>query len=570
MNNVAHPRPRRKHGSLFSGIEGFGLGFERAGFALRWHSEIEPWCNRVLERHWPEVPNVGDATAIDPRSLEPVDVISFGSPCQDLSVAGRRAGLDGARSSLFFTAARIIEQCRPSLAIWENVPGAFSSNDGRDFLAVLNTLADIGATDIAWRVIDSKYSGVPQQRRRIFLVADFGGQRAGEVLFESEGCGGHPTPGRAERESAAWGSRDGLARSLGAVGGGQDYGANKGTLAFAHALTAATAATEDGTGRGTPLAVVMHPDAVHRDGVAKRDSPDAGGRLRKRDAGQGVRQDDLSYTLNAGEPPTLFLIDDVRGGGDVPAYTLDSVSQPAVMVLDHQNMTTRPDVGTLHDQTGRGNMGGIGFSLSLGSAVRRFTPTECERLQGFPDGHTCLCGAADDYRTILRVVWNSAQAQGVPEWESRRLLHVCQEALLQCLLREAPSSRGGGTESSRWAEACAAALQSVGLPALRNYDEAHRQASRRRGYGEQFPNECDAALRFLSRDGALGDGQPDGASLPSADHEPRSPYWQDCRLAGLDFVCTCPDGPRYRACGNAVSVTVAYWLAVRAMAVLDG
>lgn len=130
------------------------------------------------------------------HNLEPVEIITFGSPCQDLSVAGKRAGLAGSRSGLFYEAIRIVSELRPALAIWENVPGAFSSNAGRDFAAVLSAFRDIGARDIGWTVLDAQYSGVAQRRRRVFVVSDFRGDRTGEILFESPCVCGNPPPSR--------------------------------------------------------------------------------------------------------------------------------------------------------------------------------------------------------------------------------------------------------------------------------------------------------------------------------------------------------------------------------------
>lgn len=179
-------------GSLFAGIGGFDLAFEQAGFETKWQVEINADAQKVLERHWPMVPKWGDITTVDPTELDPVDVIAFGSPCQGLSVAGKRTGLGGERSGLFYEAIRIIAGVRPSFAVWENVPGAFSSNAGRDFAAVLAAFRECGAREIGWRILDAQYCGVPQRRRRIFLVADFGGERASQILFEREGVSGHP------------------------------------------------------------------------------------------------------------------------------------------------------------------------------------------------------------------------------------------------------------------------------------------------------------------------------------------------------------------------------------------
>lgn len=167
-------------GSLFSGAGGMDLGLEAAGLAVRWQAEIDPWASKVLDRHWPEVPNLGDVQGIDGAVLPPVDVLAFGSPCQDLSVAGQRSGLDGKKSHLFFEATRIVREMReatngqyPAWVVWENVVGALSSSEGRDFGTVLDELADAGALVIEWRVLDARWFGVPQRRRRVFVVAGF-------------------------------------------------------------------------------------------------------------------------------------------------------------------------------------------------------------------------------------------------------------------------------------------------------------------------------------------------------------------------------------------------------------
>lgn len=202
-------------GSLFDGSGGFPLAGTMVGIRPVWNSEIEPFPIRVTEKRMPGVRHYGDVSKLSGADLPPVDIITFGSPCQDMSLAGRREGLDGKRSGLFFDAVRIIKEMRcktngkyPGYAVWENVPGAFSSNHGEDFRAVLEELiriADASASvpvckkwnqcglvlgdgfSVAWRMLDAQYWGVPQRRRRIYLVSDFNDERAGEILFESEG-----------------------------------------------------------------------------------------------------------------------------------------------------------------------------------------------------------------------------------------------------------------------------------------------------------------------------------------------------------------------------------------------
>ena len=206
-----------KLGSLFDGSGGFPLGGMLAGITPVWASEVEPFAVRVTTKRIPFMKHYGDISAMDGGKIEPVDIITFGSPCQDMSVAGKRNGLDGSRSSLFYEAVRIIKEMRsatngkyPRYIVWENVPGAFSSNGGRDFKAVLEAVigiveenAEVPAPDqsgwpyadlylgdgwsLAYRTLDAQYWGVPQRRRRIFLVADFAGGSAPDVLFKSEG-----------------------------------------------------------------------------------------------------------------------------------------------------------------------------------------------------------------------------------------------------------------------------------------------------------------------------------------------------------------------------------------------
>ena len=223
-----------KLGSLFDGSGGFPMGGEMCGIEPVWASEIEPYPIAVTRYRFPQMKHLGSVVKVSGREVEPVDVITFGSPCQDLSVAGKRAGIqDGQRSSLFFEAIRIIREMReatngryPTFAVWENVPGAFSSNRGEDFRCVLEELAQIAGGDvsiprpaggkwhhageivgdgysIAWRVLDAQYWGVPQRRRRIYLVADFAGGRAGKILFERDGLSGYPEPREEARERAS-------------------------------------------------------------------------------------------------------------------------------------------------------------------------------------------------------------------------------------------------------------------------------------------------------------------------------------------------------------------------------
>jgi len=210
-------------GSLFSGSGGFELGGLISGITPLWASEIEPFPIRVTTKRLPQVEHYGDVSTLDGAKLPPVDIITFGSPCQDMSIAGKREGLGGSRSNLFYQAVRIVKEMRcktdgryPRFVVWENVPGAFSSNRGEDFKAVLEEICKVkdpcmyvpgsakwqnageilgDGYSVAWRVFDAQFWGVPQRRKRIYLVADFAGGCAGKILFESEGVSGYTPQG---------------------------------------------------------------------------------------------------------------------------------------------------------------------------------------------------------------------------------------------------------------------------------------------------------------------------------------------------------------------------------------
>lgn len=409
-------------GSLFDGSGTCPLAAAMCGITPVWASEIEPYPIRVTQKNFPRMKHLGDITQINGAEIEPVDIVTFGSPCQDLSEAGAQKGLvDGKRSRLFFDALRIICEMReatngkyPRYAVWENVPGAFSSNKGRDFLAVLRAFVEAagghdtdvpeparkGRTDrlawrnagcivgegysIAWRVLDAKYWGVPQRRKRIYLVADFGGQRAGEILFKREGLRGNFAQSREARQED----------SGDAVGSaGRDYRVFDITGATSNSMKSRT------------------PDNCFRERTVARTLDTFSG----------------SPECNQGGNVVVF---DARGNGDgqiVPTITGDHENRVtdytalAVGNVQLNQIYMTDTAGTLtcsHDQQmicafmgGQGaKAGGIGYSETVSPTlkaapsgnntvpdiaywlkkawryfVRRFTPLECCRLQGFPD-----------------------------------------------------------------------------------------------------------------------------------------------------------------------------------------
>ena len=308
-------------GSLFDGSGGFPLGGVLAGITPIWSSEIEPFPIRVTTARFPNMKHYGDISAIDGSELEPVDIISFGSPCQNLSVAGKREGLDGDRSSLFYEAIRIVKEMReatngkyPRYIVWENVPGAFSSNKGEDFKAVLTEICKVkdeqvsiskpakwenagrimgDGFSIAWRLLDAQYWGVPQRRQRIYLVADFDGGSAGKILFESEGLSGYSAQGFKSWQNAANGSSESIGET-----GGQDSlmfeNHSQDTRYRGPLEVAQTVSSTYGTGGNNQPFVVQPPKILK-----VRCGCEGGGK-------GALVQDNLSATLSTNNDQTLF------------------------------------------------------------------------------------------------------------------------------------------------------------------------------------------------------------------------------------------------------------------------
>jgi len=307
-------------GSLFDGSGGFPLGGLISGITPLWASEIEPFPIRVTTKRLPDVEHLGDITSLKGSELKPVDIITFGSPCQDMSVAGKRDGLTGSRSSLFYEAIRIIKEMRestngkyPRFIVWENVPGAFSSNKGEDFRAVLEEICkvkdeqvsipksakwenagQIVADDysVAWRLFDSQFWGVPQRRKRIYLVADFTGGCAGKILFESESVSGYSQTCGSTWQAAP----TDVTESVGETGDvglmfenhGQDS-RYTGPLNVAQ-----TVSSTYGTGGNNQPFVVQKPKTLKI-----RSGCEGGGK-------GALIQDDLSATLSCNNDQTLF------------------------------------------------------------------------------------------------------------------------------------------------------------------------------------------------------------------------------------------------------------------------
>ena len=338
-------------GSLFAGVGGFDLGMERAGMRPAWQVEIDPHARAVLARHWPEARQLEDVRKVGAHNLQPVDVIVGGFPCQDLSVAGNRAGLAGHRSGLFYEMLRVINELKPGLVIWENVPGLLSSDGGRDFARVLHSLGGIGYHG-AWRILNAQYFGVPQRRRRVFgcfTGSDTGAIAGSEILAIANGM---------QRDSAEGGGQRPAAAGAAAGGAGAEGG---GSVVF----------------KG-------HQEGIRIVGNGERLSPTL----------------DTYHNVRAKVFQSRYF---TRGEGGPPSDVV-----PALAANSRQNDTAA--------------------KVLAAAAVRRLTPTECERLQGFPDGWTAGQADAHRYRQM-----GNAVCVPVVEWIGRRAVAWLEGRRLEAL-----------------------------------------------------------------------------------------------------------------------------------------
>lgn len=328
------------YGSVCSGIEAATVAWHPLGWKPAFFSEIEAFPRAVLQHHYPDTPLHGDFTTIEAGQYAAIDLLVGGTPCQDFSIAGLRAGLDGDRGNLSLEFLRLADRLRPRWLVWENVPGVFSANEGRAFGAIVGALGQLGY-GWAYRVLDAQYFGVPQRRRRVFLVGCFGNANAAAaVLFERESLSGHPSP---RREAGAVASA--LTANGTGAGDGPDDNAAQANHLIAHSLRAdGFDASEDGTGRGTPLVPVMaFCNAAGDTALSADEHTTPPITTRHGDPGMVAYQ---CHGTNVGPMGTLR-----KGNGDVQS--------------------------------------GVPFTVAS-HAVRRLTPRECERLQGFPDDYTLV------------------------------------------------------------------------------------------------------------------------------------------------------------------------------------
>jgi DNA (cytosine-5)-methyltransferase 1 len=406
--------------SLFSGIGGFDEGFRRAGLDVIAACEINADCRKILASHFPEAKVYEDVKTITSKTFagRAIDVLVGGFPCQDLSVAGRRAGLAGERSGLWFEFLRIITDHKPRWVVIENVPGLLSSNGGADFTIILRGLVELGY-GVCWRILDAQHFGLAQRRKRLFIVASRGDGRAAEILFEREGGGWNPAPSREAGERSAATLTAGVAGSRGinvpgrrreddinlvgfgdgidlarcvttGEGARQDY---ETCTMITHTLRAeGFDADEDGTGRGTPLIAYPIQEAGKRTGVST---------------------DDVRCELDI-------------GAANDPMYTLQSGAQHGVCAFQ-QNASGEVRAAKVgYTLNTNSNSSGRNTAQIAGSfGVRRLMPVECEALQGFPRNWTAtgVDGKPISDSARYRMLGN-AVAVPCAEWIARRIMAI--------------------------------------------------------------------------------------------------------------------------------------------------
>ena len=371
-----------RYGSVCSGIEAATAAWHPLGWEPAFFSEIEAFPRAVLAHHYPNVPCHGDFTTIGADDYGSIDLLVGGTPCQSFSIAGLRGGLDDDRGNLALEFLRLAQRTRPKWLVWENVPGVLSSNEGRDFGSILGGMVQLGY-GFAYRVLDAQYFGVAQRRRRVFVVGCLGDTaRAAAVLFERHSLSGHPAPRREKGSPVAALTANGVGTC-----GADDNQGQAGHLI------------------GWPADVAPTLNAAFGSKLGLEDQHIRGGA-----ECLSVAQCLTTGTGQRYDPETETLIPTHGGGFDVATFNDDGTARTLTRRYDSSPCADRgPDIiaFTAKDYgadamdncsptlraggfTDSHANGGVMPAVASASAVRRLTPVECERLQGFPDNYTAI------------------------------------------------------------------------------------------------------------------------------------------------------------------------------------
>ena len=351
-----------KYGSVCSGIEAATVAWHGLGWKPSFFSEIEDFPRAVLQHHYPDVSLHGDFTTIGENDYGAIDLLVGGTPCQDFSVAGLRQGITGERGNLTLEFIRLAQRKKPKWLVWENVPGVLSIDGGRAFAAFLAGLAECGY-GFAYRILDSQHFGVPQRRRRVFVVGYFGDWRvAASVLFEREGLRGDITPRRYTGEGFA----PDIAPCLTSGGRAGGIGESRGQDAVV--------ATMDNSGIVGSLCARDHKGVGNEFAESGKVIAIAGNCIDREphNGGNGLGYDDSGA-----------------------CYTLTKTDRHAVAFHPLQDPISSTD-GTTHSLGCGSTHGQASVAVLNNMQVRRLTPVECERLQGFPDNYTLILQTTAD------------------------------------------------------------------------------------------------------------------------------------------------------------------------------
>ena len=360
--------------SVCSGIEAASVAWNPLGWEAEAFSEIEPFPCQVLKHHYPNVPNLGDMTKFKEWNLGPIDLFCGGTPCQSFSVAGLRKGLDDPRGNLMLTYLAIADKFRPRWLVWENVPGVLSSNGGRDFGSFLGGLGQLGY-GFAYRVLDAQYFGVAQRRKRVFVVGYLGDWRpATAVLFERASLQGNPEPSRKKGQGASTCSTSGVDESgiqltVGTLCADTHPGSYSGQDAYTGRLVP--------TGVPEVMATLLSSTAgISRPGNAVTEHET----YIPMTSAYSIREDAKANTFSATE---LEVANALKALQPSPQshHAQTFVTQTVAPTLTASNDPSRsPQSTEITNQ--------VAAIHATNMAVRRLTPVECERLQGFPDHYT--------------------------------------------------------------------------------------------------------------------------------------------------------------------------------------
>lgn len=428
--------------SIFSGIEAASVAWEPLGFKPVAFAEVDPFPSAVLKKHYPHVPNLGDITTVNWSDYHgKVDIVVGGSPCQSFSIAGKREGLAGA-SGLMFEYIRAVREIMPRYFVWENVPGALSSEKGEAFRQLLSEMDGLGY-GLAWRILDAQFFGVAQRRRRVFLVGSFGDNRASEVLFEPDCLHWDHPPSREKREELARAAENRARASYTMLVRCGKEGGGKGALVqndVSATLSCANAQALFQPASGC-TAIACDSDIVVR--AFSFDSLSSNS-MKSGNPHSGCREVDLAKTLDTTNPcpsknqggiAVLQPVSQCMASGQASseietdtasAQTARQHEDPQIVCMSDDNAKASVDF----DLCGSLKVGGSAPIATDSYVVRRLTPRECERLQGFPDDWTKIAyrgKTADDCPDAPRYkALGNSMAVPVMRWIGERLLRIME------------------------------------------------------------------------------------------------------------------------------------------------